>query len=199
MRAIGNTGTGSGSGLPTQVITYAEFKQMTEAEQSTFVGYVSDWPGEGGIWTTIVSCAVGDTTCTISNPVLSTSSIIDPYCQNASGTPVGIASIVVTAGQAVITFNEALTEATDFRINIIDPTVDYGNIWTDPVACAAGATTCTVTNLNIHTTSVIRVYSQTASGATVGVSSIVASEGSAVLTFSALSEATSFRLRVVNL
>lgn len=36
---------GGGSGLPNETITYAQFIQMSDAEQLAFTGYVTDYPG----------------------------------------------------------------------------------------------------------------------------------------------------------
>jgi hypothetical protein len=71
------------------------------------------------VWTTPVSCAVGDTTVTIQNVNILTTSVIDAYSENASGTPLNIESIVVTTGQAVLTF-DALEEATSFMLHVIN-------------------------------------------------------------------------------
>lgn len=38
---------GGGSDFPTQTISYAEFMVMTDAEQLSYTGYVTDWPGGG--------------------------------------------------------------------------------------------------------------------------------------------------------
>lgn len=73
----------------------------------------------GGTWTTPVNCAIGDTTKTISNASIQTTSVIDIYSQNTSGTPISITSCVVTNGQAVLTF-DALEEATSFRLYVVN-------------------------------------------------------------------------------
>ena len=71
----------------------------------------------GEHWTTPVSCSTGDTTCTIIDGEIATTSIIEDWCQNASGTKVVVPQITVTTGQAVLTF-DALEEATSFRLHI---------------------------------------------------------------------------------
>jgi hypothetical protein len=74
------------------------------------------------------------------------------------------------------------------------------SIWTDPVSASSGAESVTINHADIHTTSILTPYSQNNSGTVIPLSSIVASEGSAVITFAvALEEATSFRLNIVNL
>lgn len=70
-------------------------------------------------WSSAVSCAVGATSCTITNAAILTTSIIEDYSENASGTKVNVPQITVTTGQAVLSFN-ALTEATSFKIKIIN-------------------------------------------------------------------------------
>ena len=69
--------------------------------------------------------------------------------------------------------------------------------WTSPVACAAGATTCTINDENITTNSTIDVYSECSSGNTISISNIAISNGSAVLTFPALAEATNFKIHIL--
>ena len=72
------------------------------------------------IWSNAVSCAVGATSCTITNANILTTSVVEVYNQNASGTPISINTITITTGQAVIAF-DALTEATEFKLHIINP------------------------------------------------------------------------------
>ena len=69
--------------------------------------------------------------------------------------------------------------------------------WTSPVACAAGATTCTINDANITTNSTIDVYSECSSGNTISITNIAISNGSAVLTFPALAEATNFKIHIL--
>lgn len=71
------------------------------------------------VWTTPVSCAVGDTTVTIQDVNILTTSKVDPYSENASGTPLNVESCVVTTGQAVLTFG-ALEEATNITLHIMN-------------------------------------------------------------------------------
>ena len=79
---------------------------------------VGDLPDD--VWTAAVSCLVGDTTCTITNAAIATTSVIDDYCQNASGTKIVVPEITVTTGQAVLHF-AALEEATSFKLHIFNP------------------------------------------------------------------------------
>ena len=73
-----------------------------------------------GVWTSAVSCAVGDTTATISNASIHTTSSIRLYAQTSSGAVVGYASIAVTEGQAVVTFAAALEEAASIKLQIFN-------------------------------------------------------------------------------
>jgi hypothetical protein len=75
--------------------------------------------GDNGVWTTPVSCSVGATSCTITDANILTTSILDLYYENTSGKVQYHNSVVVTTGQAVISF-DALTEATSFRLHIIN-------------------------------------------------------------------------------
>ena len=81
--------------------------------------------GNWGIWTRGVTSAIGDSSVTISEPNISTTSIIEVFCQNASGTPIGINNIAVTSGQAVLSF-DGLEEQTEFMIHIVNSTEHSG-------------------------------------------------------------------------
>lgn len=71
------------------------------------------------VYTDPESCAIGDDTCTIEDEAILTTSIIDVYSENDSGTPINIESVVVTTGQAVLSF-DALEEATSFMLHVIN-------------------------------------------------------------------------------
>ena len=71
--------------------------------------------------------------------------------------------------------------------------------YTSAVSCLVDDTTCTITDTAIKTTSLIEVFSSNTSGDTTVVTNIAVTTGQAVLTFDALVEATSFKLRITNL
>lgn len=71
-------------------------------------------------WSSSVSCLVGDTTCTITDASILTTSVIEPFAENASGDVIAVTNIAVTTGQAVLTFG-ALEEATSFKLRISNP------------------------------------------------------------------------------
>ena len=73
-----------------------------------------------GVWTSAVSCLVGDTTCTVSNSAIHTTSTIIAFCQTSSGDPVAYSNITVREGSAVITFGSALTEAASIKLQILN-------------------------------------------------------------------------------
>ena len=73
--------------------------------------------GEAVKYSSSVSAAVGDTTCTISDSAITTTSMLEPFCSNTSGNIIAITNMTATAGQAVLTF-DALEEATDFKLRI---------------------------------------------------------------------------------
>ena len=68
-----------------------------------------------GKWSSAVACAVGATSCTITDAAIATTSIIEPFCD--SSTPIPFDSITVTTGQVVIAF-DALEAATNFKVRI---------------------------------------------------------------------------------
>lgn len=64
-----------------------------------------------GVYTQPVSVAVGATGVTITDAAIKTTSIIEEYAETASGKKIAVPQCVVTSGQAVLTFDAALTEA----------------------------------------------------------------------------------------
>ena len=73
-----------------------------------------------GVWTSPVSRLTGDTTATVSNAAIHTTSTINPYIQTSSGATVPYSNLAVTEGQAVITFGSALTEAASVKLQILN-------------------------------------------------------------------------------
>ena len=73
--------------------------------------------GETVKYTSSVNAVVGDTTCTISDSSIATTSLIESFSSNSTGDTIAIKNIAVTAGQAVLTF-KALTVDTSFRLRI---------------------------------------------------------------------------------
>lgn len=123
--------------IPTET-EFEECQKVIEAvfDSSGIILYAIEEPSEdlvlevaGGIsvlgakdrelWTDPVTCAIGDTTCTITNQSILLTSIIEDWCENASGTKIAVPEITVTSGQAVLNF-DALEEATSFRLHIIN-------------------------------------------------------------------------------
>ncbi len=110
----------------------------------------------------------------------------------------GISSIAKTSTVGnVDTYTIYFTNGTTTTFTVTNGT--GGGTWTNPVNCAIGDTTATITDANILTTSIIEDYSQNSSGTKINVPEITVTTGQAVLHFDALEEATSFRLYVVNL
>ena len=68
-------------------------------------------------WTASVNKLTGDTSATITDAKITTSSIVEPFSSNSSGNTVIVTKITVTTGQAVIYF-DALAEATSFKARI---------------------------------------------------------------------------------
>ena len=64
-----------------------------------------------------VSAASGDTTVTITDSAIATTSTIDIFSETSSGALINVKSCVVTTGQAVLNF-DALTEAASFTLHI---------------------------------------------------------------------------------
>ena len=68
-----------------------------------------------GTWATSVSGAVGATSITFSDASILTTSILDLYSENTSGTPIQYTSATVTTGSVTFAI-PALTEATTFKL-----------------------------------------------------------------------------------
>ena len=68
-----------------------------------------------GVWTAKVSKLTGDTSVTFSNAAIETTSTLDLYSENTSGTPINYTAVATTSGSATFTI-PALTEATDFKL-----------------------------------------------------------------------------------
>lgn len=90
---------------------------------TTIFGKIKRWFSDlkGGAfediyWSSFVSCAIGDTSVTITNSNITANSVIEPFTKGLT-TPVACDTITVTAGQVVITF-EALTTACSIGVRI---------------------------------------------------------------------------------
>ena len=70
-------------------------------------------------------------------------------------------------------------------------------MWTSPVGCAIGDTSCTIIDSNITTHSTIDVYSECSSGAITNITGITVTAGQAVISFPALTEATRFKIHIL--
>ena len=79
-----------------------------------FKGYQDD---STGFWSRWIQSAVGATSTTINNFIITPDSAIEAYTNNSSGTPVNYTSIV-TSDKSVAIYHPALTEATKFRVLI---------------------------------------------------------------------------------
>ena len=79
----------------------------------------------------------------------------------------------------------------------INPRFGVG-IYTAPVSALTGATTCTISHSAITTDSIIEAFTSNTSGDVVSITNVAITSGQAVLTFDALAEDTSFKLRITN-
>jgi len=88
----------------------------TNTTQIATTAFVQDAVGS---WTTAVSCAIGDTSVTISDSAITTTSNVKIWSETTSGKPLNYTTVVITTGQAVITFAKALTEVTSVKLQIV--------------------------------------------------------------------------------
>lgn len=99
-------------------MTKAEYEQITP-EQDQLYG-ITDWDASEPLkvtWSGSVSRLVGDTSVTITDSAIATTSVIEPFMDSASGKSFAPDTTTVTTGQVVYTFS-ALTEATTFKVRI---------------------------------------------------------------------------------
>ena len=72
------------------------------------------------------------------------------------------------------------------------------SVWTSSVSALTGATSVTITNINIHTTSVIEPFADNGTNTAMPMPTMTVTEGQCVLGFDALASNTSFKLRISN-
>ena len=68
-----------------------------------------------GVWTSAVNGLVGDTSVAFSNAAIATTSTLELFSENTSGSPVVWTAVSVSSGSATYTIEE-LTEATSFKL-----------------------------------------------------------------------------------
>lgn len=71
-------------------------------------------------------------------------------------------------------------------------------VWTSSVSALTGATSVTITNANIHTTSVIEPFADNGTNTAMSMPTMTVTEGQCVLGFDALTADTTFKLRITN-
>ena len=108
--------------------------------------------------------------------------------QNGQLTPV--------AGMSNQIYDSLSSYSTTYSSNKINSLLP---IWTTPVTALTGATSATIQNANIHTTSVIEPFADNGTNTSMATPTQTVTEGQCVLGFEALSADTSFMLRVTNL
>ena len=69
-----------------------------------------------GIVTSAVSASIGASQCTINDSAIKSTSLIDVYCETASGKPVALDHVTVSTGSAVLYFDSGLEEAASFKL-----------------------------------------------------------------------------------
>lgn len=80
---------------------------------------VTGWDKLAGQWTSTVSCALGATSASFTNPYNTTSVAVEAFIENSSGTPVGYTTMTTTASTVTLAF-DALEEAADIKLLIRD-------------------------------------------------------------------------------
>lgn len=70
--------------------------------------------------------------------------------------------------------------------------------WSSAVSCAAGSTSCTITDAAITTSSIVEPFIDDGSGDAIPYSNVTITTGQAVISFDALESASSFKVRITN-
>lgn len=110
-------GTGGG-GDTTIYLTKAEYEQITPIAGQLYG--ITDWDASEPLkvtWSSSVSALTGATTVTITDSAITTTSVIEPFADDGTGTMLPPPTMTVTTGQCVLTFS-ALTNNTTFRLRI---------------------------------------------------------------------------------
>lgn len=71
-------------------------------------------------------------------------------------------------------------------------------VWSSSVSALTGATSVTITNANIHTSSVIEPFAENGTNTAMAMPTMTVTEGQCVLGFDALAADTTFKLRITN-
>lgn len=71
-------------------------------------------------------------------------------------------------------------------------------VWSSEVTANANATSATISNTSIATTSVIDIYCQNSNGTSVTINSATVTAGKVVLAFDALAVQTKFKVHIFN-
>lgn len=113
------TGVSSFNGRSGSVLPMAGDYDATQVNYSAQQTMKQKIDAVAGVWTSAVSCLVGDTTATITNAAITANSIIDAVVtETASGNVIAYTKIAVSSGSAVITWASALTEAVSVKIHV---------------------------------------------------------------------------------
>lgn len=113
-----NTFTANASSNVTANITVPT-KTSEITNDSNFVASTSTtWKHIVGAWSSAVQANVGATSVSVSNPMNSINVTVDPFCENSSGTQIGIKTMGVSASTITLTF-DALPVATTFKCRVM--------------------------------------------------------------------------------
>lgn len=111
-------GGGGGGGESIIYLTKAEYEQITPVEGQLYG--ITDWDASEPLkvtWSPAVSALAGATTVTITDSAIATTSVIEPFADDGTGTMLPPPIMTVTTGQCVLTFS-ALANNTTFRLRI---------------------------------------------------------------------------------
>lgn len=134
----------------------------------------------------------GDTVA--SNKMLAGTTAHDSEGEPITGTMSDIIFLTKAEYEAITPEENQLYGITDW-----DSSTPLKTVWSNTASAVTGATSVTITDTNIHTTSIIEPFADNGTDEMMAPPTVTATEGQCVLEFDALEADTTFRLRITNL
>ena len=189
---IGATGNGISNIQKTSTSGNIDTYTITTTNGNTYTFTVTNGTGSGDM-----TVAVYDSTNAVANAggiVAYISSILAAVA--TSGEADDVTYDNTTSGLTATDVQDAIDEV-EGRLDTAEAKVAK-QVYTTPVSALTGATSATIQNAAIHTTSLIFPYADNGTNTMMAPPTVTVTEGQAVLGFDALEQDTSFTLVVIN-
>lgn len=105
----------AGYGIVDNLTTQDATLALSAKQGYVLKGLIDAIPTPDETWTSAVSGSIGDESITFTNTKIHTTSVLDLYSENVSGTPVIYTNITISEGSVTYSI-PALTEATNFKL-----------------------------------------------------------------------------------